>query len=48
MCVFVAARIITMFTLQYFPLYFLETLKMNEVSQAYTIVVHYSELVILG
>ena len=31
MCVFVAARIITMFSLQYFPILFLKTLNMNEV-----------------
>ena len=31
MCVFVAARIITMFSLQYFPILFLNTLNMNEV-----------------
>ena len=32
-CVFVASKIITIMTQQYFPLYFLSTLKMNEVSR---------------
>ena len=31
-CVFVASKIITILTQQYFPLYFLNTLKMNEVN----------------
>ena len=35
-CVFVASKIITIMTQQYFPLYFLSTLKMNEVSRALT------------
>ena len=40
MCVFVAAKISAIFSQQYLPFYFLDTLKMNKVDEVIVIHVH--------